>query len=357
MPHTSGLRVMRDASTPASRSTPRAGASVPPSTRSDDGNASGPPYEEGPRVAHASARTSPTFASAVPAGGQGNNALGEAWAFGSEIVFGSEKFRLHPHPRLASVAGGSTAAQNGSARSDTSTNPQSTTMTPTECSSSQPPYHVDLPATSLAAAAAASVGNRATRSFSDGQNRSQSLGRPYRAKGSTLGDIDGTLASLHLAVDEGIPIGDSGESSGRMSPTASSDAPSHLEAGEGESFAPMQEYTAAWAEKQLRQQQHASAGEMNKQDSAAGSTPVLNGEAFEEPPGGQHTTAELGIGSPLSAKGHGLGQGASPLVNGRAVAHGGGINNARDDAGSDLSEGVLDELSRVSEMDPRELEG
>ncbi|PWN21173.1 hypothetical protein BCV69DRAFT_282664 [Microstroma glucosiphilum] len=365
LPHTSGLRVMRDASTPASRSTPRAGASVPPSTRSDDGNASGPPYEEGSRVAHASARTSPTFASAVPAGGQGNNALGEAWAFGSEIVFGSEKFRLHPHPRLASVAGGSTAAQNGSARSDTSANPQSATMTATGSSSSQPPYHVDLPATSLAAAAAATVGNRATRSFSDGQNRSQSLGRPYRAKGSTLGDIDGTLASLHLAVDEGTPMGDSGESSGRMSPTASSDAPSHLEADGGESFAPMQEYTAAWAEKQLRQQ-HASAGELDKQDSVSAlgslSTPVLNGESFEEPVSGQHTSAEMVIGSPLSAKGHvhgpGLGQSASPLVNGRAAAYAGGMNNApADDAGSDLSEGVLDELSRVSEMDPRELEG
>lgn len=128
-------RSVRDSSTPAHhRATMREpiNASVPSATRSDDGNTSSTFEDgEGPsrgqlspgamasRNAHASARTSPTFASSIPHGLERtkNNQVGEAWAFGSEIVFGSERFKLHsrPHRRPGSNQSDSSIPEAASA--------------------------------------------------------------------------------------------------------------------------------------------------------------------------------------------------------------------------------------------------
>lgn len=284
-PRNVGLRGTRDMSTPG-RGNNRSSATVPSSARSDDGN--GATNFENARLAHASARTSPTFAPAVPHGLPATNDVGEAWAFGSEISFGSERFRLHPSKDKSRQRQQSAGEPEASSSRETKVPiitggsvPQSPPLMPPEGSNQ----------------------HRTSRSFSDGVNRSKSLPREADAKegGVSAAHLNGLNAAMSsLQTNDGQHLGDVSTSSGRFSPTtAGSDAPS--QAGTESHMAPMQEYTAAWAQKQLQQQQH-----------------------------------ESGVG------------GASDVVNGGFTAAG---EDDADDGSDRLSDGVLDELSRISQIE------
>lgn len=72
-------------------------------------------------ITASSARSSPSFSPAVPRGLGGSNGVGEAFAFGSEISFGSESFRLHPHsPSVNATMGPLNGNEMGGARTSRS---------------------------------------------------------------------------------------------------------------------------------------------------------------------------------------------------------------------------------------------
>ncbi|CAO1632277.1 unnamed protein product [Sympodiomycopsis kandeliae] len=309
-PRHSGLRGTRDLSTPG-RVNNRSSATVPSSARSDDGNGS-PVYDNNARAVHASARTSPTFAPAVPHDLPESNDVGEAWAFGSEISFGSERFRLHPHPSKGRSMQQSTGGQALDVGEGEATFGSSASVAD-ETKESNVPNH------------------RSSRAFSDGINRSKSLPRRVETSGPppTLPltadsgfSVQAAMAGLTVqdpSVGDGV---EQGNSSGRLSPTASSDAPSQY--GIESTMAPTQEYTAAWAEKQLRQ------GHQYDDD--------------RRPSQGMESQDSLSLRDRANSK-------ISGTPDYAVEEMGADGSGSELDHSEKLSDGVLDELSRISQIE------
>lgn len=354
----------------------RHSSALPSSARSEDGGVSSVASNSvsavhdgmgisGPggkrKMIHASARTSPTYAPAVPHGVDDSHAVGEAWAFGSEIVFGSERFRLHPNPsqhpsyiskqsqhadsskccasdrkqsgitpRSASVSGGRQSHSTGTLANQclagdstdqdtTSISGERVTYAPT--ASNQPSMQ----------------SKRASWSFSDGANRSQSFprGSPYASRAemqqssashdleessSVAPDLHTSLAGLTMYAPQ----------NGRQSPTTVSDVTSQAETEVSAMLLPAGEYTAAWAQNQLHhrhEQQEDSDGEGDQTVRRFGRRNVnltSEGSEFDEP---QRQSSLLRPSSAFSSRA-----------------------SAIEESDDGLSEDILDELSRVSEM-------
>lgn len=402
--------LINSASPLGTSTTPRHASTVPSSARSDDGESSAssstaaaeddptvgaagtrrsrvesqPSQQLGPhdrrshqrkRMVNSSARTSPTYAPAVPhmgsRGGDDDGVLGEAWAFGSEIVFGSEKFRVHPQPASSRR---STQTFNGERLTPRKTSAATVDGTQQRQQQQQQQQHQQagtsgrdgshdgvtnarsqLDASEAAAAAPPST-NRASRSLSDGVNRSKSLPRGYgrglpgRPQGGEANDsLHREFDRMHVAATATAAAA-AGRGAGLRSPTASTrtDADTSLLGGSAYPFsssasssaggaswsstaddsnAMQQEYTAAWAQSQRSQQQQQQ--QQHRHD----------GSLFKG-----HVTSQAGVMS----DGEG---GDAPQDHQRDNNDG-----ADDDGDSELSEGVLDELSRISQMEEEEQE-
>lgn len=306
------------------------------STQSESGSSSGG-YDH-PRNASiaASARTSPSFKHALPNGMQSSNGptlLGEAFAFGSEISFGSERFRLHPH------SGGGLGLA---------------------------PPRTDIP------------GARISRSFSDGLNRSKSLPRPivvddqHRRSSTPLrseppspkvGPESGSSRAQSRAYASGTmiyapassqqPTGSalhvntaqlqhprrSSSNGGRHSPLAPPEAGAPLGPGQTSPYTshspwsflqPSAAYAAAQAQAQAQahaQIQSQGQGQAHLQAQIQGHMPYVTGQPLQSSPGQLYGF-------------HNVGSEAQEFS-----------LDDDNDSGSAISESMLDELSRVSMLE------
>ncbi|CAO1615741.1 unnamed protein product [Parajaminaea phylloscopi] len=358
---------------------PRHSSTVPSSARSEDGGAAfnsvaanngemdGERTRGKRRMVHASARTSPTYAPAVPHGVGDSNAVGEAWAFGSEIVFGSERFRLHPNPTqrtsnldkksVRSEAGGARASgreqaslvtRSASASGERANQNQSTGGSPSQGGSRAgaglgdgvQSQAIRLPPVPPTQNPASLHIKRASRSFSDGVNRSHSLprGTPYGTRGGvqpspSSGQSSRMAAELQNSL-EGLTLYE--PASGRQSPVAGSDTASQAETEVSSTMPPTGEYTAAWAQSQLNHQ-HDSAGGGDGGGDDADADRTIRRMTGPDP-------STMPVGAEVS-------EGQRPMPSGRRSSI--SSHSVSDFDGSDdgLSEDILDELSRVSEME------
>lgn len=322
------------------------------------------------RMVHASARTSPTFAPAVPHGVDDSHAVGEAWAFGSEIVFGSERFRLHPHPSRQS----SLSQHRDVQRRRASDRDQPSTTARAVSVDEQPPnvgreasderneakfkavQGKDASLVATVTGREQSKGhNRASRSFSDGVNRSKSLPRasarnmhvanpaglssPNGGDAVPNGRYNSPMPAHELTASlTGLAMYDS--PSGRQSPVAGSDANSLAETETSSATAPMREYTAAWAQNQLNHR-HESGGQEDNDDDDD------DDDEEEDSPNvdPDRTVQQLKPDAEYS-------QEARQRQRRSLLSERSSVPSRPNDSDSDsLSDGVLDELSRVSEME------
>lgn len=163
---------------------------VPSSARSDDGGGSADSFHHqvvSRTTTNASARTSPSLSYTLPHRHHheqdqqhddeedAKSVMGDSFALGSEISFGSERFQLHPHPEsCTSSSPSSSSVISASARAQLLALEQQASYR----AESSGHGNANAIEDSLLPPGADGPGQRTSRSFSDGVNRSMSLPRP-----------------------------------------------------------------------------------------------------------------------------------------------------------------------------------